>query len=65
MCFGGPSVVRTTAAPATATPSDPVVLNAIERERRRQGALQGRTILTSGQGAIATTPTAPKTLLGQ
>lgn len=64
MCFGGPSV-RSTPAPVTATPSDPVVLASVERERRRQGALQGRTVLTSGQGVIATTPTAPKTLLGQ
>lgn len=64
MCFSGPTIPKPTAAPATATPSDPVVVAAVERERRRQQMLGGKTILTSGQGVTTPMPTGPKTVLG-
>lgn len=68
MCFGGPSTPAQTAPPPTATPSDPVVVAALDRERRRQGAMKGRqsTILTSGLGVVpAPASAAPaKTVLG-
>lgn len=66
MCFGGPNIPAPTKPPATATPSDPAVVEALDRERRRQGALGGRqsTILTSGLGVPAPATAAPKTLLG-
>jgi hypothetical protein len=67
MCFGGPSIPAPVKPPPTATPSDPVVVAALDRERRRQAALSGRqgTILGgSGLGAAAPQPTGPKTVLG-
>lgn len=65
MCIGGPSIPAPAKAPATATPSDPTVLAALDNERRRREAMGGRqsTILTSGYGVPAPS-TGPKTVLG-
>jgi hypothetical protein len=68
MCFGGPSIPAPQKPPPTATPSDPTVVAALDRERRRMAAMGGRqaTILSSGMGvgAGSTTGSGPKTVLG-
>ena len=67
MCFSGPSVTNTP-IPPVATPSDPGVVAALNNERLRQSAQQGRasTILTQTTSATQQQQTfTPKTVLGQ
>lgn len=62
MCFSA-KVPKIPEAPAAATPEDPAIQAARDRERKRQAAAKGNTLLTSPTLAPATTST--KTLLGQ
>lgn len=63
MCFGKPQAPAATPAPPVAQPTDPAVLAAQDRDRRRRAAgLSGSTNLSGGQGAPMQ-PSAPKSLL--
>jgi hypothetical protein len=61
MCFSA-KAPKIPAAPAAATAEDPAIQAARDRERKRQAAAKGNTLLTPPTLATATTST--KTLLG-
>lgn len=65
MCFSGPSIPPAQKPPPTATPSDPAVVAALDRERRRQMALGGRQSTILGGADIGPSTTGVKTLVGQ
>lgn len=66
MCFGGPSIPPATAPPPTATPSDPAVVAALDRDRQRRAAMAGRQSTILAGGGITQPQTGPtlKTVLG-
>lgn len=67
MCMSRPSLPPIAPPPAVATEQDASVQAALDSERRRRAAMNGRTsTLINGPQGITTPPSfaAPKTLLG-